>query len=148
VATLVRDCLPALVKTEALKAQEGQPLEWLFVVTERQGEVAQEVVSVERYEIIRLRCVRDGEPIKRVARELDLAPNTVRKYVREMGAPKPPRYQRRTRLDRFTAAIDTLLQPTPRITVKRVGVVLREQHDAELCVSPSQLRKVVADRRR
>ena len=103
---------------------------------------------MDQYEIIRLRCVRDGEPIKRVARELGLAPNTVRRYVREMGAPKAPRYQRRTRLDRFTDVIDTLLQSTPKITAKRVGVVLREQYDANLCISPSQLRKVVADRRR
>lgn len=103
---------------------------------------------MDQYEIIRLRCARDGEPIKRVARELGLAPNTVRKYVREMGAPKPPRYQRRARLDRFTGVIDTLLQSTPKITAKRVGVVLREQYDANLCISPSQLRKVVADHRK
>jgi DNA-binding CsgD family transcriptional regulator len=35
------------------------------------------------WESIRLRCRRDGEKIKSVARDLGLAPNTVRKYLRQ-----------------------------------------------------------------
>jgi transposase len=103
---------------------------------------------MDHYEVIRLRCVRDREPIKRVARELGLAPNTVRKYVRDIGAPKPPHYRRRMKLDQFVDVIDTLLRSTPKITAKRIGVVLREQYDAALSISESQLRKVVAGRRR
>lgn len=103
---------------------------------------------MDEYEVIRLRCVRDREPIKRVARELGLSPNTVRKYVREMGAPKPPRYRRRMKLDRFADVIDTLLRSTAKITAKRIGSVLCEQYDASLSISESQLRKFVADRRR
>jgi len=37
------------------------------------------VISMETWETIRLRCRRDGEKIKPVARDLALAPNTVRK---------------------------------------------------------------------
>ena len=43
---------------------------------------------METWETIRLRCRRDGEPIKSVARDLGLAPNTVRKYLRQDGPPK------------------------------------------------------------
>jgi len=102
---------------------------------------------MKEYEDIRLRCVRDREPIKRVARELGLAPNTVRKYVREMGGPKPPQYQRPAKLDGFADVIDALLKSTPKITAKRIGSVLREQYDADLSISASQLRKYVAERR-
>lgn len=103
---------------------------------------------MDNYEVIRLRCVRDREPIKRVARELGLAPNTVRKYVREISAPSPPRYRREMKLDRFADVIDALLRSTPKITAKRIGSVLREQYDAALSIGESQLRKVVAGRRR
>lgn len=37
---------------------------------------------MDQWETIRLRGVRDREPIKRVTRELGVAPNTVRKYMR------------------------------------------------------------------
>src|ERR1035441_2178577 len=105
------------------------------------------MVSMEKWQDIRLRCVRDGEPIKRVARDLGLAPNTVRKYIREMSAPKPPCYRRCSKLDRYGDIIDTLLRSTPKITAKRIGIVLRERYDAALSISPSQLSKVVADQR-
>ena len=54
---------------------------------------------MDQWEFIRRRVVRDGEPIKRVARELRLSPNTVRKYVKESGAPAAPRYTRKAKLD-------------------------------------------------
>lgn len=103
---------------------------------------------MNQWEVIRLRVVRDGEPIKRVAREMELAPNTVRKYVREIDAPAPPKYRRRAKLDDFLTAIDALLESTPKITAKRIGDVLRERHDALLVISESALRKFVAKRRR
>ena len=43
---------------------------------------------MDTWETIRLRCRRDGEKIKVVARELGLAPNMVRKYLRQDGPPK------------------------------------------------------------
>ena len=45
------------------------------------------MISMDTWETIRLRCRRDGEKIKVVARELGLAPNTVRKYLRQDGPP-------------------------------------------------------------
>ncbi len=97
---------------------------------------------------IRLRCVRDREPKKRVARELGISPNTVRKYTRQMEAPQPPRFWRSCRLDRFVDVIDALLRSAPKITAKRIGVIVRDQYDGSLAISPSQLRKFVALRRR
>jgi len=102
---------------------------------------------MQTWELIRLRCVRDREPIKRVARELGLAPNTVRKYVREMSPPGPPRYERASRLDPFAEVVDTLLRAEPKITARRIGTMLRERYDEGLRISPSALRKYVAARR-
>ena len=103
---------------------------------------------MKQWEDIRLRCVRDGEPQKRVARELGISPNTVRKYVRQGEAPKPPRCQRHSKLDPFVTVIDALLQSTPKITAKRIGAIVRDQHDGALTISPAALRKFVAHRRR
>ncbi len=99
------------------------------------------------WKAIRLRCVRDNEPKKRVARDLGVSPNTVRKYIRQAEAPTPPRYHRASKLDRFADVIDALLKSTPKITAKRIGVVLREQYATELSISAAALRKYVARRR-
>lgn len=103
---------------------------------------------MDQWEVIRLRVVRDGEPIKRVARELRLSPNTVRKYVREVGAPTAPHYARKAKLDGLVGVVDTLLGSTPKITAKRIGDVLREHYDSSLSISESALRKFVAKRRK
>ena len=103
---------------------------------------------MKQWEDIRLRCVRDREHIKRVARDLGISSNTVRKYVRQMEAPKPPRYERRSKLDPFVTVIDGLLESTPKITAKRIGTILGQQYDATLRISESALRKFVARRRR
>lgn len=103
---------------------------------------------MEQWEVVRLRCERDREPIKRVARELGLSPNTVRKYVRATNAPTAPRYRRPSRLERFVDVIDALLRSTPKITTKRIGVIVSEQYEASLSISESALRKFVARRRR
>lgn len=42
---------------------------------------------METWVTIRLRCRRDGEKIKAVARELGVAPNAVRKYLRQSDPP-------------------------------------------------------------
>ncbi len=103
---------------------------------------------MKHWEDIRLRCVRDREPIKRVARDLGLSPNTVRKYCAKMEAPEPPSYERQSKLDPFVMVIDALLESTPKITAKRIGAIIRQQYDPKLSVSESALRKYVARRRR
>lgn len=103
---------------------------------------------MEHWEDIRLRCVRDREPKKRVARDLGLSANTVRKYCTQMEAPQPPRYERQRKLDPFVMVIDALLESTPKITAKRIGAILRQQYDPQLSISESALRKYVARRRR
>jgi transposase len=106
------------------------------------------MISMEHWEDIRLRCVRDCEPQKRVAKDLGISPNTVRKYCAQMEAPTPPRYERHSKLDPFVKVIDALLQSTPKITAKRIGTIVREQYDSNLTISGSALRKYVARRRR
>lgn len=99
---------------------------------------------MDQWETIRLRCVRDGEPIKRVAQELGIAPNTVRKYVRSQDPPRKVRLHRPCRLDPYRTTVLELLRSTPRITAKRIGTVLRRQYDPELMVSERSLREYVA----
>lgn len=103
---------------------------------------------MDNWENIRLRCVRDNEPKKRVARDLGVSPNTVRKYCAQMEAPRQPRYERRSRLDPFVNVIDALLESTPKITAKRIGAIVQRQHDEALTISEAALRKYVARRRR
>ncbi len=103
---------------------------------------------MKTWESIRLRCRRDGEKIKVVARDLSLAPNTVRKYAR---SEEPPRRKPRPRahlLDRYQSHIDELIRATPRITAVRIGTYLRANVDGELSIEESTLRKYVAWRRR
>ena len=99
------------------------------------------------WESIRLRCRRDGEKIKSVARDLGLAPNTVRKYLRQDTPPKARMQRRPKLLDRYQSHVDELLRSTPRITAARVGSYLRQNVDADLQVGERALRVYVADRR-
>jgi transposase len=103
---------------------------------------------LDTWEIIRLRCVRDGEPIKLVARELGLSKNTVRKYVRSLQAPQHPGVKRACRLDVYRYHIDDLIRRSPRITAVRVGTQLRAFVDPDLQISERALRAYVANRRR
>lgn len=67
------------------------------------------------------RLHEDGVPIKRIAREEGLAPNTVRRLIR---ADKPPRYQRPPRgslVEPFEARIVRLLQEEPWLTAADIG---------------------------
>lgn len=102
---------------------------------------------MDQWEVIRLRCVRDGEPIKRVARELRLAPNTVRKYVRTLVVPTKTTIARKCRLDRYEVAIDEYIRATPKITAKRIGDLLLAEHDLSLIICERSLRLYVARRR-
>ncbi len=103
---------------------------------------------MDNWEDIRLRCVRDGEPKKRVARDLGISPNTVRKYCAQVDAPEKPRYERHSKLDPFVKVVDALLESTPKITAKRIGTIIRQQYDSKLTISEAALRKYVARRRR
>ena len=106
------------------------------------------MVCMETWETIRIRCRRDGDKIKVVARELGLSPNTVRKYLRQDGPPKYMATPRRKLLDRYVGHIDELIRSTPKITAVRVGSYLRQNVDADLRVDERTLREFVAARRR
>lgn len=105
------------------------------------------MISLELWETIRLRCKRDGEHIKTVARELEIAPNTLRKYLRVNDPPQRKARPRAKLLDRYVTHIDELIRTTPKITAVRIGSYLRQNIDSELRVTESTLRKFVASRR-
>ena len=102
---------------------------------------------MDTWETIRIRCRRDGEKIKVVARKLGLAPNTVRKYLRKDGPPIRAARPRARLLDRYATHIDELIRSTPKITAVRVGSYLRQNVDTELNVDERTLRQYVAARR-
>ncbi len=91
-----------------------------------------------------MRCRRDGEHIKAVARDEGVAPNTVRKYLRSDEPPRRKAPQRAHLLDPYQSHIDALLRRTPRITAIRIGRYLRENVDASLRCDESTMRKYVA----
>lgn len=103
---------------------------------------------MEIWESIRLRCHRDGEQIKPVARELGISPNTLRKYLRQETPPRTAQLVRPKVLDPYRSHIDELIRSTPRITAARIGSYLRQNVDADLCVGERALRVYVADRRK
>ncbi len=103
---------------------------------------------MDTWETIRLRCVRDGEPIKTVARDLGLSKNTVKKYVRSLQSPQHHGLKRAPRLDAYRYHIDNLLRRSPKITAVRIGAQLRAFVDPDLQVSERSLREYVANRRR
>jgi transposase len=105
------------------------------------------VIKLDKWEDIRLRCVRDGEPIKVVARDLDMSRNTVRKYVRSLQAPEGKARRRGGKLDLYESHIDAWIRASPKITAVRIGTLLREEVDATLLVSEARLRVFVAKRR-
>ena len=100
------------------------------------------------WETIRLRCVRDGESIKQVARDLGLSKNTVRKYVRTLEPPQHDGFKRTSRLERYRYHIDDLIRRSPKITAVRIGNQLRAFVDPDLQISERSLREYVATRRR
>ena len=105
------------------------------------------MIRLKTWESIRLRCRRNGEPIKSVARDEGVAPNTVRKYLRSDEPPRRKAYRRAHLLDPYQTHIDALLLRTPRITAVRIGRYLRENVDPSLRFEESTLRKYVAQRR-
>jgi transposase len=102
---------------------------------------------MDTWENIRLRCRRDGEPIKAVARDLNHAPNTIRRYLRQDMPPKPIVIIRPKHLDAYQKHIDNLLCTTPKITATRIGSWLKENVDQEFRIGERALRKYTAERR-
>ena len=105
------------------------------------------MITIENWETIRLRCRRDGEEIKPVARDMGLSPNTVRKYLRQDTPPQSNTLPRPKVLDRYQSHIDELLRSTSRITATRIGSYLRQNVDADLQIGERALRVYVAARR-
>ncbi len=93
------------------------------------------------WETIRIRCRRNGEKIKTVARDLGLAPNTVRGYLRKDSPPKrKPRTDVKT-LTRYQSHVDNLLLSTPKITAARIGSYLHQNVDSDLVADERTLRR-------
>lgn len=106
------------------------------------------MISLDIWETIRIRCVRDKEPIKRVARELGISKNTVKKYVNSNTPPMLPAPVRRSSLmSRFESQIDELLRETPKITAARIVQIIRERIDPTFRVNERTAREYVAGRR-
>jgi len=106
------------------------------------------LISLDIWETIRIRCVRDKEPYKRVARELGISKNTVKKYVLSNQPPTAPKFAgRAAAMHPFEAKVDRLLRETPKITAARIAQVLRQTIDPALCVSERSVREYVAARR-
>lgn len=105
------------------------------------------LVTLDQWETIRIRCVRDREPVKRVARELGISKNTVRKYVRSLIAPRSLKASRSHRLDAYSSQIDEWLRTSPTITAARVATLLRERIEPEMQICERAVRTYVARRR-
>jgi transposase len=105
------------------------------------------LVTLDVWEQIRLRCLRNGEPVKLVARELGISKNTVKKYIQSQSVPVTKPLDRRSAVDVHKSFIDDLLRESPSITSKRVGVLLRERVDASVSIGERALRRYVASRR-
>ena len=103
---------------------------------------------MEIWETIRLRCRRDGEKIKVVARELGISPNTARKYLRQGTPPQRKLRPGVKMLDRFQSHVDDLIRSTPKITAVRVGSYLRQNVDPEFAADERTIRMYVAERRK
>ncbi len=103
---------------------------------------------MEIWETIRLRCRRDGEKIKVVARELGISPNTARKYLRQGTPPQRKLRPRARMLDHLQSHVDELIRSTPKITAVRVGTYLRQNVDPEFVADERTIRMYVAERRK
>ncbi|MGH7745800.1 MAG: hypothetical protein ACREQ5_13605 [Candidatus Dormibacteria bacterium] len=78
--------------------------------------------------------MRDREPQKRVARELGISKNTLKKYVRAQQPPRMALPDRASQVDRYRSQIDELLRASPHITAKRIGTLLREHFGADVSI--------------
>jgi transposase len=106
------------------------------------------LISLKIWETIRIRCVRDKEPYKLVARDLGISKNTVKKYAL---SDEPPQLSspagRPASMARYEAQVDQLLRETPKITATRIAQVIRQTIDPTFCVSERSVREYIASRR-
>ncbi len=100
------------------------------------------------WETIRIRCVRDREPRKRVARELGISKNTVKKYMESHCVPQVKLADRASEVDAYRVHIDAWLRESPHITARRICTLLHERVDAKITIGERALRRYVASRRR
>ena len=107
------------------------------------------LITLDIWETIRLRCVGNHEPYKRVARDLGISKNTVKKYAESSTPPQwsVPPAGRTSLMSRFESHVDQLLRDTPRITASRIAQLIRERIDPSFHVSGRAVRKYIAVRR-
>lgn len=106
------------------------------------------MITLDIWETIRIRCVANKEPIKRVARELGISKNTVKKYLVSGVLPLPTKNVcRPSRMAAFESDVDRLLRQTPGITAKRIAQVIRETIDPTFMINERSVREYVAGRR-
>jgi transposase InsO family protein len=94
------------------------------------------LISLDVWETIRIRCLRDKEPRKRVARELGISKNTLKKYLLTNEPPaliSPP--GRTALMSQFEGHVDRLLSETPKITAVRIAQVIRQTIDPTFSAS-------------
>jgi transposase len=102
---------------------------------------------MNKWELIRLRCLRDKQPIMQVAKEFEVAENTVRKYLRSDDPPTAFTIERPSILSPFAAIIDEYLRISPKITARRIGDLLRERHGFHRSLNERTVRKYISARR-
>jgi transposase len=84
---------------------------------------------LEKWQVIRERCIGNKEPMKRVSEETGIALNTIRKYVRSSSPPRRCGAPTRTPLmATYESDVRSFLEADPRITATRVAQLLREKH--------------------
>lgn len=106
------------------------------------------MITLDTWETIRIRCVRDKEPIKRVARELGISKNTIKKYIESNNLPLPTKnHTKSSSMSAFEADVDRLLRETPKITAVRIVQVIRTTLDSTFRISERAARVYVASRR-
>lgn len=106
------------------------------------------MISLDIWETIRIRCVRDKEQYKRVARDLGISKNTVKKYALSNEPPSQIVPSGRVAsMARFEAHVDQLLRETPKITAARIAQVIRQTIDPTFRASERSVREYVSSRR-
>jgi transposase len=102
---------------------------------------------LENWQVIRERCVGEGEQTKPLARETGLARNTIRKYRRSSAPPQRHGAPTRTPvMAPYESEVDALLKAEPRITALRIAQILRERHDGFM-LGERAVRAYIARRR-
>ena len=69
------------------------------------------MIRVDQFNIIRWKYVKEGHSLRRIARDMDLSRNTVKKYVDGLATPadKPTRVRSAAKIEAAMAAIEEYL---------------------------------------